>query len=392
MLDLNRIYFPLTNKSQKVLLFLIFFLACSNISLAQYTDVINSNKPGFSESPYSVGVGIYQFESNLFLRNTRIEPIFSRPQSLGANLLFRTSFLFERLELNAQATYQQDKVAFKNIFTSHYFASDFSNISAGAKYLIYQKTYDDKSKEIRSWKKRYAFDKSRLIPSIALYLGVNAKFLNERGISENFTPKIGLLLQHNLTKNFNIITNVFYDNIGSDFSERSIIITATQNFSNRWSAFLEQQSIFQKSQSKLNIGIGFAYLYSRNLQFNTSGRFLLEGKTEGFYAGLGVSYRINQHRESFKITNTNSPKIKDTPISIYNKKQNNFFTRLFRVFKKKDKSKKERAKRVRKQKKTRKVSKRRRKETDIEKLEREIKELEKEIKKEEKRKKKNGNN
>jgi hypothetical protein len=360
--------------------------------LAQYTDVINSNKPGFSESPYSVGVGIYQFESNLFLRNTRIEPIFSRPQSLGANLLFRTSFLFERLELNAQATYQQDKVAFKNIFTSHYFASDFSNISAGAKYLIYQKTYDDKSKEIRSWKKRYAFDKSRLIPSIALYLGVNAKFLNERGISENFTPKIGLLLQHNLTKNFNIITNVFYDNIGSDFSERSIIITATQNFSNRWSAFLEQQSIFQKSQSKLNIGIGFAYLYSRNLQFNTSGRFLLEGKTEGFYAGLGVSYRINQHRESFKITNTNSPKIKDTPISIYNKKQNNFFTRLFRVFKKKDKSKKERAKRVRKQKKTRKVSKRRRKETDIEKLEREIKELEKEIKKEEKRKKKNGNN
>ena len=65
---------------------------------AQYTDLINSNKPGFSESPYSVGSGVYQFESTLFFRNTTIEPTFSRPQSLGFDLLFRTSFLSENLD------------------------------------------------------------------------------------------------------------------------------------------------------------------------------------------------------------------------------------------------------------------------------------------------------
>ena len=96
----------------------LFFLLGFSSAYSQYTDVINSNKPGFSESPYSVGRGIYQFEGNLFLRNTSIEPTFSIPQSFGFDMLFRTSLLSEKLELNAQVSYQRDKIAFKNIFTS----------------------------------------------------------------------------------------------------------------------------------------------------------------------------------------------------------------------------------------------------------------------------------
>ena len=59
-------------------LFIMSFFIGSVMVFAQYTDVINSNKPGFSESPYSVGRGVYQFESNIFLRNTTIKPTFSQ--------------------------------------------------------------------------------------------------------------------------------------------------------------------------------------------------------------------------------------------------------------------------------------------------------------------------
>jgi hypothetical protein len=76
---------------------MVFFFIGSSILFAQYTEVINSNKPGFSESPYSVGTGIYQFESNLFLRKTTTVPTFSRPQSLGVALLFRTGLFLEKL-------------------------------------------------------------------------------------------------------------------------------------------------------------------------------------------------------------------------------------------------------------------------------------------------------
>ena len=124
---------------------------------AQYTNVINSNKPGFSESPYSVGNGIYQFESNLFYRDMSIESTFSQPQSLGIDLLFRTSFFLEKLEFSTHLSYQRDQVAFNNVFTSNDFTSGLSNATIGAKYLVFQQEFTDKSKEVRSWKKKECF-------------------------------------------------------------------------------------------------------------------------------------------------------------------------------------------------------------------------------------------
>lgn len=317
----------------KLHLFIVSFFIGSTMIFAQYTDVINSNKPGFSESPYSVGSGIYQFESTVFLRKNTITPTFSKPESLGIDLMFRTSLFSEKLELNAQLAYQQDKVAFKNIFSSHYFTSGLSSMTIGAKYLFYQQKYADKSKEVRSWKRRNAFDVKRLIPSVALYLGMNTDFVNDIHKTGSITPKVGVLLQHNLTNDFNVITNFYYDNIGSEFTEYSYIVTATQNFSNRWSAFFENQTVFQKYQNNINLGLGLAYLYSRNLQINASGRVLFEGESKGFYASLGVSYRINRHRDSYKELNDNGQEIKNTSP----RKRSSFFGRFLNIFKKKQK-------------------------------------------------------
>jgi hypothetical protein len=392
MLDQKKKLFSSSINLKRFALFIVFFLGGSISFFAQYTDVINSNKPGFSESPYSVGTDVYQFESNLLFRNISTEPTFSKPQSLGFDLLFRTSFLFEKLELNAQFAYQRDQVAFKNIFTSQYSASGFSKMTFGAKYLVYQKDYDDKTKQIRSFRKSHGFDKKRLIPAVAVYLGMNTDLVDEIHKKGTMTPKVGVLLQHNLTKDFNLITNIFYDNIGSDFSELSYIITATQSFGGQWSVFFENQTIFQEKQNNTNLALGFAYLYSKDLQFNSSGRLLFEGKAQGFYAGLGVSYRINKHEDAYKELDENGEELKDTPISKYNKKQNNFFSRLFSVFKKKDKSIRTRPKRTRKRKRKRgwffglfkkkEKEDENREETGLEKLEREIKEIEEEIERE----------
>ena len=381
-------------------LFIISFFIGSVMVFAQYTDVINSNKPGFSESPYSVGKGVYQFESNIFLRNTSISTTFSKPQSLGIDMLFRTSFFLDKLELNAQLTYQKDKIAFKNIFTSHYFTSGLSRMTIGAKYLVYQQTYKDKSKEIRSWKRKNAFDITRLIPSVAVYLGMNTDFVNDVHKTGSITPKVGVLLQQNLTQDFNVITNFYYDNIGTDFAQYSYIITLTQSFSNRWSAFFENQMVIQKYQNNINLGAGLAYLYNRNLQFNTSARLIFEGKTQGYYAGLGVSYRIDKHQDPFIEIDNKGKALKETPISNYNKKQSNFFNRFLNIFKKKAKGSRTRSKKSRKTKSKKRRSgisglfgkkkkEAKKNETDIEKLEREIKELEKEMEKEEKKKGKN---
>ena len=301
---------------------------------SQFTDVINSNKPGFSESPYSVGSGVYQFESNFFFKNTTIEPTFSKPQSIGFDMLFRTSLFLEKLELNAQISYQKDKIAFNNIFTSHYFSTGLSKATVGAKYLVYQQEYTDKSKEVRSWKRKMAFDWKRLIPSVAIYGGVNTDFVSDIYKTEIISPKAGILLQNNLSDNFNVITNIFYDYIGTDFAEYSYIITATYNFGNQWSTFFENQTVFQKNQNNTNLGTGLAYLFTRNLQINTSARYIIEGKANGFYGGLGVSYRINKHKDSYIELDKNGNPLRNPSIRSNNRKKG-FFNRLFSIFTKK---------------------------------------------------------
>ncbi len=299
---------------------------------AQYTEVINSNKPGFSESPYSVGSGVYQFESNFFYRNTGVNPTFTRPESFGFDLLFRTSFLSEKLELNTQINYQRDKIAFNNIFTSSYYTTGIERFVVGAKYLVYQQKYEDKSKEVRSWKRRMAFDYKRLIPSVAIYAGANTDFINEVYQIGTISPKVGVLLQNNLSNQFNVITNFFYDKIGTDFKEYILIVTGTINFDYRWSGFFENQTIFNEQRRNVTLGTGLAYLFNPNLQLNASGRYILEGNTRGFYTSLGVSYRINKHQDSYYEIDEFGNRIKETPLERYNRKEQGFFKRLFSIF------------------------------------------------------------
>ncbi|EAR12464.1 hypothetical protein PI23P_07560 [Polaribacter irgensii 23-P] len=273
-----------------VLSTLLFFLG-TPLFLAQYTEVINSNQPGFSESPYGVGSGIYQFENSFFLRSIRLAPNFPMEQYGGADLRFRTSFFSERLEFNAQVQYQKDQVIYNG-------GSD--QLTIGAKYLIHHQEFQDRTKEIRSWKKRNAFDSKRLIPSVGVSLGMNTDVINEINGSGSITPKIGVLLQHNLSSSFTIINNFYCDKIGTNVSEFIHIVTITQSFQHNYSLFFENKTVFQKNQNNTNLGLGLAYLFNKNLQIYTAGRLLFEGEASGFYSSLGLSYRIDRHQDNYK--------------------------------------------------------------------------------------------
>ncbi|MDO6675956.1 transporter [Tenacibaculum sp. 1_MG-2023] len=323
---------------------LILFIFCSILTAnAQYTPVINSNRPGFSESPYSVGSGVYQFETSLFYRKMNATPTFSNPEALGLNLFFRTSFFSEKLEFNVNTSLQRDKIAFKNIFESSYNKTGLSQFSLGAKYMIYAPKYDDKSKEIRSWKARHSFDWKRWIPHIGISAGINVgSFLTDYHERGGFSPKVGILLQNEFSDKLNVVTNLHYDYIGTDFSQLSYIVTGTYNFNDYWSGFAEIQGIFEEYEKKTNIGAGAAYLFSENLQFNASLRANLQQDEIGIYSSLGVSYRINRHKDDFVEIDEFGNKIeKEKPVKYDENK--NFFGRMFskagKLFSKKEKRK-----------------------------------------------------
>lgn len=320
----------------------LIFLAFSYLTYtqAQYTEIINSNRPGFSESPYSVGTGVYQFETNLFYRKADAIETFSNPQALGLQLHFRTSLLFEKLELNLTTSLQKDKIAFKNVFTSSYDQTGLGELTVGAKYLVFVPKYTDKGKEIRSWRKRHGFDFRRWIPHASIYAGVNfGSLLNDYHKRGGITPKVGVLLQNEFSNQFNLITNVYYNYIGSEMPEWSYILTATYNFNNTWAGFIEHQALFNSYERQSNLGGGLAYLFNNNLQINGSLRATFQEETLGYYGSLGVSYRLDRHVDKFIELDEFGNKIENPKTKTYNK---GFFGRLLDkvtgVFKRKEKT------------------------------------------------------
>ena len=99
-----------TIRTMKNVILLIVFLASFQMLTAQYTEIINSKRPGFSESPYGVGTNVYQFETGMFYNsNNNIDSV-AYPKTLGGELFFRVGKFKENLEFNANVAYQRDEV------------------------------------------------------------------------------------------------------------------------------------------------------------------------------------------------------------------------------------------------------------------------------------------
>lgn len=321
-------------------IFSIVWLFSITTVLGQYTEVINSNKPGFSESPYSVGIGIYQLESSLFFRANQPIATFSNPRATGLELHYRMGLFDEKLEFNLTTALQQSEFAFSNVFESSYSEFGLGQLTLAAKYLVYIPEYADKSKEIRSWKKRHSFDWSRWIPHVSVYGGFNfGSLLNDFHARGGITPKIGILLQNEFSHKLNLVTNVYYNYIGGYLPELSYVVTGTYNFNKKWSGFVEHQALFNKQEAQSNLGIGAAYLFNDNLQINSSLRSTLNDDGVGVYTSIGVSYRINKHVDKYVELDEFGNKIEGDEKPTYNK---GFFGRLIdkikNLFKKKDKN------------------------------------------------------
>ncbi|MDD3722616.1 MAG: transporter [Lutibacter sp.] len=304
-------------------LFLVVFLAGFQQITAQYTEIINSKRPGFSESPYGVGTNVYQFEAGMFYNSNNDKTLGAFAKTLGGELFFRVGKFKERLEINANVAYQRDEV--NNYPNPNYHINGISDLTVGAKYLVYQQEYKDKSKEIRSWKRKMAFDKKRLIPSVGVYGGVHLNVLGKDYKDDGMSYKGALLLQNDFTDRLILLTNLIADKISSEDKYYSYIVTMTYTINQNWSYFIENQGKFYNDFSpNYQFGTGVAYLVTENLQLDASARTNFLDDYSYLYATAGFSWRLDRHKDSFVY--------KNAPKEMMSKKPNKkgFFSRLFK--------------------------------------------------------------
>lgn len=286
----------------KILILAIFFII-PLFHYGQYTDQINSNRPGETMSAFSVGKSVFQVETGMYGIKENHSILNYDSNGYGVDMTVRWGLFMEKLELIADIQYQSEKV---NSALSSIDKSALKKTVFGAKYLIYDPFKNHENKvNIYSWKANHSFKWRQLAPAISIFAGANVVlsdnpfyFSNQSEIS----PKAILITQNHLGDgSWVFITNIIADYIGTQYPSYNYVVTLTKGFSDHWSGFIENQGIKSDFYSDVVIRGGAAYLINKNMQVDASISSSLKTTPSMLYGGIGFSWRYDANYKEVKI-------------------------------------------------------------------------------------------
>ena len=316
----------LNNKMKKHLV-IILFLARSVLS-AQYTETINSNRPGNSDSAFSVGKDVIQVESGFVINNGYVGEI--DLSETNSDFRIRYGNLLENLELDFN-------INLKFYNNDGFFFRDWNKTSLSLKYLVFDPFKNDKwyKENLYSWKANRKFRAIQLIPAISFrsefrinntdiqknlikssalnYFLFDKKLVNNiiaRSINstlgniilnndEIFQGIFKIILQNHFSPRWVLINNFDFVYIGNRyFTEYSHSTTLTHNFNNpKISSFIEHNYFFNNLYNVNQLSFGLAFLLNKNLQIDINGGFNNKLSLANYHFGSGLSFRIDRHNE-----------------------------------------------------------------------------------------------
>ena len=325
------------------LLYFIFFFSVF-FCHSQYTEIINSNRPGSSHGAFAVGVNVFQLETGISghtlehnnLNNSKID-------GLNFNYLFRYGFLNEKLEV-----FLDGNIITRNILDKNYindYSTDLSETiigkqTVGFKYLFFD-PYNNKKwhgENVYSWNAGRKIKLTDFIPAISAIVGSSFNFddriqyddlffkvkqplhpdLFNDGImrSINFyqpeqtlSPFVGIATQHHFRGKWVVVNNFFYElglknptfpsNVApNDYSKINYLFTITYNLSNpKWSIFGEFQTFKNKTYSDDLFKFGIANLISKNSQIDLNFGGSFKTTPSYTYINIGFSQRFDWHKD-----------------------------------------------------------------------------------------------
>lgn len=283
-------------------LLLTLLLSYTTIQYAQFTDVINSNRPGESMAAFSVGKTIIQAELGLHTFSEKHETMNYEAEGIGGDLSLRYGAFFEQLEFIADLQYQNE--VYKNTLThASQRNAAIKEITIGAKYLVYDpmKNYEEKP-NLYSWKANHKFSWRQFIPAVGVYAGFNFDLSNAKfdrpsyPVLNKTSPTLGLLTQNQFGR-YVLVMNVMADKLATQRESIDYVVTLTYGFNSRWSGFIEHQGYISDFYSDAIFRAGAAWLVDGPLQVDASIGTNLKNTPSILMGGIGVSWRFDANYE-----------------------------------------------------------------------------------------------
>jgi len=267
----------------------------------QYTEVINSNRPGLAVSAYALGSNVLQAEFGAFYEIQDHSLLNTDSNIIGADFALRYGLYFETLELTYEGTFIKQDITFNNLNTEGS-RMDFTRNRLGLKLLVFDPYKDPKRNKpnLYSWRANNVFQLKNLIPAVSLYGGATFNIGTNPFYPEDplLSYRAMIATQSRMTPKMVLIGNFAYDRIGTDFPEYSYLISLSHSLRNpRWSIFVENQGIQSDRYSDVIFRTGFAHLFNPDFQVDFHvGSSIKNTPTRMFVSG-GFSYRLDMHQD-----------------------------------------------------------------------------------------------
>ncbi|TBW29339.1 transporter [Gramella sp. KN1008] len=285
---------------RKSALFSLLFIFVTSLN-AQYTETINSNRPGQSQGAFAVGTNVIQLETGGYFGNDEHTAFGSTTDIWGIDYQLRYGLLFENLELNLTGAFENQDIS-RNLLGTQDESSvrNFKANSIGAKYLIFDpyKELEEDKPNLYSWKANQRFKWKKLIPAVSLYAGANLSFGDNPYLYEGegkFSPKAAIITQNNWGR-WVLVLNFIGDKLTEEYRNYILMATVTHAVSPEFAVFGEFQSIFSDIYADDLARAGAAYLVGKNLQFDVSGLLNFKDTPSRWQVAAGVSYRLDLHK------------------------------------------------------------------------------------------------
>ena len=287
-------------------LLLILLAIFPNLIIGQYTDVINSNKPGESFSAFSVGTDVIQVETSTNFLKQKHKLLNNKFIGHSIDFSLRYGFLKEELEFISLGSYQTDIFYdYRYNPTNELVRKNVKEFKIGLKYLVYDpyKNYDD-SPNVYSYRANQKFKWRSLLPALAVMSGVNIDSkmnpYTANGIN-GISPYILIATQNNFKNNTVFVANILYDRIGSNQSDFEYIFTLTKALNVNWAIFLETQGIKSDFYADNLFSFGAAYLFNKNFQIDALYTTNNKETPRVGKISFGLSYRFDFHKDKVLI-------------------------------------------------------------------------------------------
>lgn len=301
----------------RILYFFLFFIFISKINYAQYTTIINANRPGNTETAYAVGLGVLQIENTTSHERLKTPKGINTTSAIGNDILIQYGFLSERFQasINNRSSYgrnlnNNDKV------------NGTERFSIGVKYLIYEHINKERKELKESWKKRYGFKYNGLFPSIAVAVKYNTPIANESFNNEAQNSLVlSIITQNNINRKLRLNSQFNYNNFKKNFTNISYALSASYVLAQRWNPYIQMQFHKFKHDQYFSLGTGIPFLVNRNFMISGHYNIPFGYHTSGHQFGIDLAYRIDHHRDNWQYLKKTSTEKKSVKTGLVKKEE-----------------------------------------------------------------------